>query len=331
MGSSGKTVADIRQELSIGTLRKNPALGAEDKIQEAMAFRREMAAMKIMDQSVSEMDTGAIQAENNRLKAEIEQKELKRQTEGDKQKDSEWQGYLIQRMETLEKALAEQQQAMTEAQMNALREQLNMLAGELQRVQAQPNQPASPVAVLKQQIEEYKSLMEIVQPASAPPTRTDPSLAAWKLRAEFDQERWKQEREDRHTERIEEMRLQQSLTERELALKEEHYNRMDRFMTDTAPKVLDTLRSVVQQFTAKNGGEVAPPPTVAAQVVPVLPADTQSLICSKCGTTVYYREGWPGVICNGCGTMYTEKGEDTSPRPSPDSGSQELSGEASIA
>ena len=334
MAASGKSVADLRQEFAIPTLRKNPTTESVDPIEQAIEFKKKMVGLRMTDQTVAEMDASAMEAENRRLKVQLEQRELKRQAEGDdNKKDSELQVFLLNKIEGLEKTLAEQQQAISEAQMNALREQLGILSAALERVQAQASQPVNRMSVLKQELEEAKTLVELVQPIQQPPPGADPSLAAWKMRAEFDQDRWKIDREDKHSERLEELKLTNEIAKSELALKQQHYEQTGRFFSDTGPKMVDALQEIIKQFLTKNGANV--PPQVAGDVKPniaaTLPEGVVSLTCTKCGTTVYYRQGWPGVICNGCGALYTEGGDDPSKSASPDSGGQEPKGETRIA
>lgn len=256
---------------------------------------------------MSEQNALAIQAENDRLKAEIEQQKLREQAAAGqgqgKAASEEWIAHLVGQVEKLQSQVLEAQRALTEQQVSATHDQLQMLSAELQQVQAQREATPTGVAAARQAIEEARGLVELLQPTTAlppPTTHSDPALAAWQLRAQLDQRRWEAEREDRHSERLAELEMQRQTKQDELAILRERNGRLDRFMVETAPKLVELGQNLLVQLLSRSGN--TPPVAAAASVAP--PAGAEAARCQSCGATLFYKPAWREVICQRCGAEY---------------------------
>lgn len=335
----GLSSEDFRARAQAATLKRNgtAALPAVDPLQQALAVKRQILGEKIIEQSVNEVDAAALKAQNEALKLQIERRQLEEAARaGDAHESAPaWQDFLFKQLEGTQGQLAEAQRALATQQAEMLRERLDLLRGELDRLHAERGrEPQSVTALVRGAISEAQELLDTIRPP-APAVPVPPSaqggqgeqvaLQAWMRRVELQHEQWVLQREDRHRERMRELELQHKMQERELSAKEEHFQRMDRFMSETAPKVVDILSRVVQHFAAGGG---APAPAVAADAdppvgrpapptpAPVIQPGARSMPCAECGATVIYRPEWPGVFCQACGAEYgAGAGGSASPAP----------------
>lgn len=318
MASQGLSSQDLRQRAQVLTLKRNGSTFAApvDPIEDAMRIRRQMAAAKLLDLSLSDTSAEAIEAENRRLKAEIEQAKLKAEVQAPSATaNGEWQQYIMANLEKVQDELANTQKALTEQQMGALNERIGILAGELQRVQSERQETANPIQSAKQMISEAQELVALITPAvpeappAPPPGGNSIAVTAYLKRLELDQERWRAAREDEISIKRAQLELDREMRSKELEVKVARDQRMDRFFSETAPKLISVGEQLLSRLL-QAGGEAALPvvaaPAVAPQVMPALevPPDYLSGACPKCGNVMFYREHWPEVICQRCGALF---------------------------
>jgi len=268
-------------------------------------MQRKMAAQQLINQSVSQTGAEAIRAENERLKAEIEQTKLKSEQQTPPQAD-QWQAYLLSQMEKLQGALGDTQKALSEQQIGALEERMALLAAELERTRTERPEAVNPVTTAKQSIQDARELLELLAPTQTPPPPVsgDAHLQAWTMKAQLEQKRWELDREDKHAETMARLELERDTKRAELDLKDQHYQRMDRFFSETAPKLLEVgqrLLDGLMQRPAATAGTAAP--TVAAQVQ--APAGYESGTCVQCQNPIFYKPEWGEVVCQKCGAVYS--------------------------
>jgi len=313
----GLSSADLRQRAQVTTLRRNGNNGSSpiDPIREVLETRKQMTAAALLDQSVTQANTASLQAENDRLKVEIEGQKLLDERNG-KSGDGEWREYMFSQLQKTQDQLQETQKALSEQQTKALADRLEMLTGELARLQSERQESPSMVARLREAIDESKALLEVITPVSTPPPSmvADPTLSAWELRARYDQERWTKEREDKLNERLATLQSEATIREAQLQIEREHGERMDRFMSETMPKVVEIGSQILARLLPAGGAAQVAAPAVAASAVPLpsaegLPAGVEAMTCQACGSRILYRPGYPVVMCANCGAEYTRQPE----------------------
>ena len=316
----------------MGTLRRNGVPAADDPVDEAVRNSKKVLAVKMMQQSVSQMESDALESENNRLRAEIERKKLEEEARGPARSEEadSWREYLMGELKELRTALAESERARTEQDRAAMMERLSMLSHELERIQAEKPEPPNLVAQMRQAVDEAESLLSIIRPKSdeAPaPARPDPQVEAWKHKETLAHQRYLADLEQRRLEREEEKeartleRTDKLQIERErLSIERTHYERLDRFISDTAPKLIDVGLQFVQTFMAGRL-QVTPPagvPQVSPQAAPGLPPGAESQPCTQCGFPLVYASTATLVRCNNCGAEFNMTGEEPPPGPEPE-------------
>jgi len=318
----GLSSADFREQFqrraAAGTLKRNGTSAVADPLEEALKIKKQLLGDKIIAHSVADAEAEALKTQNELLKAQIEQEQLKevreQQRTGRAGTNDEWVQYILKQLEGTQAQLSETQRALSAQQLDMLNERIALLQQELGRQTAERNQPPqSTMSLVKTSVEEAKALIEMFSPPSREPVAPAPqgddgAVMAWVRRAELEHQRYMAEREDRHAERIRELELAHETQVRDIAAKEQHYQRVDRFLSETAPKVVDILGRFVEHMT--RGGAGAPAAAYAAtEPAPAVraasaPNGALTMSCVQCGTMIMYREGWPGVICNGCGAEY---------------------------
>jgi predicted RNA-binding Zn-ribbon protein involved in translation (DUF1610 family) len=86
--------------------------------------------------------------------------------------------------------------------------------------------------------------------------------------------------------------------------------KLDRLITETLPTILGHVQNFAETFRANHQQK----PDASPQVQPpTLPPDVVPFTCVQCGQPLYYRQGWPGVICPTCGSTYEYEQEKTEP------------------
>ncbi len=283
-------------------------------------MQRKLAAQQIIQRSVSETGTAAIEAENARLKAEIDQAKLRAEAQGSgNESGSKWQEYLLGQMEKVQGQLADTQRALTDQQMAAFQERMEMIQGELQRVQEQRGETPNTAAMVKQSILEARELMELVTPNAGagipPPAEVEsPQLRAWSLKAKMDHERWQAEREDRRAIEMAKIEMERQVKEAELNILAEQERIKNKFFIDAGPKILDVGERLLKQFMVQSQTTSAAP-SIAARPQIAVPQGAIAEQCGQCGNTIIYRPEWGNVICQYCGATYDTAPDSPNPEP----------------
>ena len=320
-----QSLADLRAKATVNTLgRANGTPTAPDPIAESLAVRRQILAAKLMEQSSTEQSTSTIQAENARIKAEIENAQLREQVT--KQGSGEaWQQYVFEQMQRAEAKVDEAIAGRAEAERALLQEQLRMLQVELERTRS--NAPANPFTMVAETIDQAQAIVDKLhprQPESAHPTQPaaiDPGLRKWELMMAQQREERAIERADRSEERTLEFQLKNRQLDEELAIKRESAAAQARFFEDGLPKLLALGQQIFGALTQQQvampaspsvagGPGVAPaagPPAAPAATQPEvpLPPGVAQMACQNCGARILYKETYLGVVCWRCGAEYT--------------------------
>lgn len=310
MPEPGLSSADFMRTAGVSTLKRNGQMPSMSPVQEAMAVRTQMLGQRIMEQTVAEKDSDALKAQNERLKLEIEQRQLQEAAKG-AGGGEEWQKYVLEELRAAQAGRDEATKALQATQVEGMNQRLGMLQGELQRIQSERPEPVNPLAQVRQTAEQFDSLRELFAPKTEAleiPRSEDPAVAVMMRKLDVELQRASWEREDRHAERMEELRLSREAREAELRLQQERAHQMDRFFTDTSPKVLDVVMKLVTHFTQGQPGAgmpVAAAPPISPQAAPsTLPPGVQAMPCRQCGGIVMFRPEWPGAFCGQCGAEY---------------------------
>jgi len=315
MADQGLTSQDLRLRAQVQTLRKSDNGHHEDQDPMDLALRtsRQMAAQKLIERSASEATTAAIEAENARIEAQIKQRQLVEQSQTQPQ-GATWQEYIIGQVGKLEEQLADTRQKLGEQQIEALERREELLKNELQRLEAARAEQPTGTAAVKQQIEDAKSIVEMITSPPAPPLPSsgpEATLQAWLTRTQLEQRRWELERQDRRDEALAKLELEKLKQSEELTLRREQEARRERFFTEAGPKLLALGEKLLTAFAARGGpgGEVGVVP-VSAETAPTAPAGASVAECPQCHNHLYYRPSWGEVICQRCGAAYRLEGAD---------------------
>ncbi len=317
-GVNGVNGEDLLREAQAGTLKRNGTAAKDDPIAEAFVIRKNLLGQRIMEQSVTEMETATIRAENERLNALIEQQKLQQAQQPEKQSTDQWQEYLLGQMERLREQLATAQQEAQAAQQALLQQRLDILMSEMNRIQQQPREdqsavPADPIEQVSKEIARAKALLaEVTPPTPAPVLGYDPQLEKWKLTMQA---------EDRERERQfqrEQLQLQQTLAlQREeaiarIAREDKVASSTNKLLDETAPQAIKIFVQFMQGWMSKNvagdataiASAVAPAPRPAVRPPPGI----QTMNCPECGSVIPYKAGMSEIICPACYAVYADDG-----------------------
>lgn len=322
MADSGPSVADIRKQVTVDSLRRAPGNTAmPDPMDEAYTIAKKRAAISSLNQITSGGDAEALRAENDRLEAQIARHQLEEKLAELKrpEPDDKWQTWLMSQVQELQGQISQMRQEQNEAMQAALQERLHIMEGELSRLQERS--PAeSPLVAAKTQIDAALALVEYVRPPSkdVPPPggdHTSLELRAWEKRVEIDQERWRAEREDRHRERLAEIEADRQLREQELGMSQRRADQVERAITTTLPRLIDLGEQFMTRWAGVRPAGPAAAPSVAAYAVPSVPPGCKSGPCQVqgCGYPIVYREAWPSVQCPACGAQYNLTPDEPAP------------------
>jgi len=310
--TQGLSVADLTARARVGSLRRNGHAAAEDPMERALADDRRLQANAITRRSIRELEAEALRAEADgekakldliraeieRAKLEAEKSNMQTQTTGS---DDGLKEFLIGEVQDLRGTVSQMRETMTAAQMGALNDRLNALSAELSQARNSDN---GSLGQIKDRLEEAQALMAMVQ---SPATEGDEgtALKAYRLRLEDERDRRKEEMQLRRDDSEAQRSQDRDLRERELAMQEAHYGRLDRFMEKTAPQLLETAQSLLSALmnrgAAPNNGTGAAAGAAPAAPRPlVMQPGVQTMPCPQCQTVLYYRPEWPGVICSNC-------------------------------
>ncbi len=324
----GKGSADFRREAQVGGLKRNGSANGADPLREAIAARKEILGLQVLERSVRVEEQETTAAEVEKLKLQIERQRLLQEAAAAGNAnagaipDAEWREFLVSEVKTLRENLQVSAEKASAAERAVMQTQLGMMQEELGRMAAnRPPTAADQIAEVKATVEQFKALNDLLSPPAKepriPPGDT-PELRAWTMRVELDHQRWAGDREDRHKERMEALRLEAEHRRVELSLAEADVQLKSRFVEQTVPRILEVFEPLVQRFMTgfmePTGG--VPTPTAAASAPPVsssrastrpaaLPAGVESTDCAQCHRPIFYRKGWKGVICQSCGAEYS--------------------------
>lgn len=328
-------MADLRMS-QVQTLRRNGNgnHGEVDPLAQSINDQRRVLAAKSYERMSEDMDSSALEARNKKLTLEIEREELIAKTRGGTKQNDVWQEYLLDQLKTVQSQLADTQRALSEQQLNVLTDRMEMLAGELARVQQQPQPDQGRAPSLREQIQESLDTYALLRPETPEPQvqqpatnlleikRLDAQLKGWELRTQIEADQRKRDEERQHAIRLAELELERDKINKQLDIERDHKERMDRFYTDTAPKIIDVITPILSQMSAMwaNGAAAAAAagPVVMPQVASVItiPPGFQSSACDKCGNIMIYNPSWGEAFCNQCGAHYKDDGSsDLSSQP----------------
>jgi hypothetical protein len=318
--TQGLGSADLRRKMEVQTLHHKDGPARDDPLGDALETRKRLLADKVLSRTINEVEGEDLKAQVERKRSEMELQKLEVER---KAPQESLVGQLAQEVQTLHRQIAENQQKMTEAQLQEIRTSITALFEEFDKMK-QPQ--GSQIEVVKQQLEQAQALVDLVTPVDTPPSTggDDRILTAYieKLkrddkRADLEFQRWQIEHTDQHAVALAEVRARQEQGERELQIKEAHYERMDRFFAETAPKVELLLGNVV---AALRAGMAQAPPDARAATAPNLAEGVSVATCNVCGAPMYYRDGQSWVICS-CGAEYELKPTEGTPTETPDENS----------
>lgn len=315
MADQGLNANDLLRQSQVGTLKKNGNAPSQDPVAEAFAVRKNLLAQRIMDSSVTEMETASIKAENERLNALIEQQKLK-QTEQPERTTDQWQQYIINQMEQLREQLAIANQEAQAAQQALLQQRMDILTSEIARLQQQPKEavpsaPVDPVEQVSREIERARALLaQVTPPTPEPVLGYDPGLEKWRITAQtedkererqFQREQWKLEQT---------LQLQREELIHRIAREDQQAKSINTLVENTVPEAIKIFVQFAQAWISRN-----PVPGVAPSVAPAVapaprpavqpPPDIHLMQCKECGTSIPFRDGMPEIICPQCFAVYT--------------------------
>ena len=320
MADQGMNASDLLRQSQVGTLKKNGTAAKDDPIAEAFTIRKNLLGQRIMEQSVTEMETATIRAENERLNALIEQQKLQQSQQPEKPNTDQWQEYLLGQMERLREQLATAQQEAQAAQQALLQQRLDILMAEMNRLQQQPKEeqpqaPIDPVEQVSREIARAKALLaEVTPPTPAPTLAYDPQLEKWKLATQaedrererqFQREQWKLDQS---------LQLQREELMHRIAREDQEAQARNAFWEKTAPEATKIFVQFAQAWISRNPTAPGVAPSVAPAVAPEPrqaaqpPPGIQTMQCSQCGGVIPYKVGMREIICPGCYAVYADDG-----------------------
>ena len=317
-GANGVNGEDLLREAQAGTLKRNGTAAKDDPVVEAITVRNKLIGQRIMEQSLTEMETATIKAENERLNALIEQQKLQQAQQPEKQSTDQWQEYLLGQMERLREQLATAQQEAQAAQQALLQQRLDILMAEMNRIQQQPREdqsavPVDPIEQVSKEIARAKALLaEVTPPTPAPVLGYDPQLEKWKLATQAeDRERERQfQRDQLQLQQTLELQRQETLAR--IAREDKEASSRNTFFEQTAPKAVNIFVQFVQGWMSKNVAvdATAIAPAVAPAPRPAVrpPPGIQTMNCPECGSVIPYKAGMREIICPACYAVYADDG-----------------------
>ncbi len=312
----GMNSQELMGQLRASTLtRSSNGHGTVDPITDAIATRKAILGQRLLEQTTADAEAEAVEAENRRIKAEIEREQL-RESRGGRASDK-YVEMLAAQMDRLQAELADARQAISDQQTQALSERMSMLTAEIERLEARQSEPgASPMQSALDAVAQAKELMNALSPTTERvperPMAPDPTIKLWEVKANYEHQRWVAERDDRHNERMEELRLKNQVEIERLEIERKSAEVRNRFFSETAPKLLETFGPLFQKFAAMTNSASLEGAAVAAQVRPAtgpppVPEGAQVTKCETCGAWIIYREEFAGVFCSTCGAEYSFK------------------------
>jgi hypothetical protein len=319
--ADGLSSADLRRAAAPEILQRNGAVRVKDAdpVDDALAMAKKVTAAKLIQQQATSMETEALKAENEKLKVEIEHKQLlesQRPVPG----DDGWRDYLLTQMDRLQGQLAETQREAQTAQRALLEERMAMLQGELERIRSQSTPPPPPSAgerfqTIKAEIQAAREVLAEVQAPEKPVVPViDLEWKKFELITEERRELQRLEFEERRRQLEVEIALKREAAEREQARLDKEEEMKERFVNQTLPQLLEQGQKWYNLLAQRWGlGAPASPasPTAAPMQAPRQPPPgVEAMTCQSCGQVLYYVAGAPSAVCPYCFAVY---GESTAP------------------
>lgn len=326
----GLTSKDFREQYQVRQLERKangvPVKDA-DPYDQIYSDTRKASAIKLMAQQDRSLDVELLKADNDRLKAEIENDELKERRGGPQGTTNPYMDHLSRQLEQTQARLDVYQERAQQAQAAVMEERLRILQEELSRVKVQTPEERDELESALSTVDKALALAERLRPPSREivDRGPDPGLRRFELTLEADREARKLEAEERRYEQQMDLQLKREALAREEARLDKQAQAQERFFTDTAPKLLQLGQQLVETLAARTGQPAAAAPAIArGETTPavaaqnghakasVIPAGAATMICQVpgCGATIIYRPGWPEVICSSCGALYTNDAPD---------------------
>jgi len=303
--------ADMRERASVRSLRKNPA--DDDPIEEALRIRKRLVATNILTQATEEGAASAAEASARRLDAEAHVEELKEAREERKRGSAgaSFQEFILQEVRQLSNKVDANVESASRGQLESLRSDLVALQHQLSSFNPESK---TGVAVLNETKELLDAAFALVGTVTPPPAPTgdgaaieDIQFQAWRLRTELQAEERRADREAEREERRARLAMERQFKDEELTLKRESAQRADRFMSETAPKIIDLGQRILNVFVSQAQAAGTTAATTQAAALPSLsnlPEGASAMSCQVCGSRILYRDTWADVLCSGCGAEY---------------------------
>lgn len=275
-----------------------------------MGISRQAVAQRMIERTVTDLDAEKLKAENSRLEAQIEHEKLLVARQGGAEKDG-WRDFILGQLDKVSGQLNETQRALSDSQANAMQDRINILSSEIERlsnthVEQSQATPVSAISSMRQALEDARALLEIVEPHQTPPpvVRAEaPEVRAWETRAKLDHEiRMIQLQAEEHR-RDQESAAKVELEKERLSIERQKAEQTQRFISETAPKILEAGKTIIDMIIT-NQAQAAAAPAVAAQTAPQVPPGLPSFQCQQCGQVVFYRPEFQQVGCLSCGAVY---------------------------
>ena len=304
------TVANLRQQAAVRQATR--PVEPPSPLSTALALKEQIIANSLLDQTQNDLAAAAATSVANRYDAEarVEEAKAKRQAAAGEGSFAE---YALSEIRALKEMVEGSRESQTQDYLVSLRQEVGSLRSELSNLRTDRPSPTDSIKESLGMLDEIQSVIDRVRPplpAPSGPADHDPTYMAYKLRVETAAEQHRMEFEDRREARREALVQDRQLKEAELDLLRGRQERTDRFIDQTAPKIVELLSGVLQAWTGKT--VPAPAPLAQAQQLE-LPAGVQRTECSNCHAPILYREEWPGFICNSCGAEYSIHPDEGSP------------------
>jgi len=306
MASSARTTINASQ-LGATLRRRPPELRPPDPIDEALDVDRKLVAQKMMRTSVASMEAEQLAAENTRLKAQIENQQLKEAVERPAQGDA-WSKLVMEELRESRAALDQTKQELQSERTGQIIERMNMLSAELERLRTQPQEPPPRAIVqLKAAFEEARETLALVAPDTTAPPVVQDAGGLYLKRLDYDQERWRETHQADREVALARAGNELTIAQLEIEIKQRRADNMDRFINETAPKLLDLGRQFLEQMWARPGaaaGEGAAPASMAVRPQVVIPPGAKGTPCPSCGALIIYDLTMTTVYCSNCASQH---------------------------
>ena len=150
MAEKGLSSKDFTQRAAVATMeRVARAGGMMDPLDQALSDQRKIQAVRLGAKMTADLEADDIKAENEKLKAEIEHKELEAAANKKPEQADAWITYVLEDLRATKEGLQAAQQANAEMQTQLLGDRLGMLQDELNRIRQGQQAVAAPPTALE--------------------------------------------------------------------------------------------------------------------------------------------------------------------------------------